>query len=58
MHSPRLVERLKDHALAVLFVLLALSLTLALQAVASRTYSERSAAPHDYAIQKCHNRMA
>ena len=38
MYSPRLVERLKHHALAVLFVLLALSLTLALQAVASRAY--------------------
>ena len=34
----RIVERLKHHALAVLFVLLAFSLTLALQAVTSRAY--------------------
>ena len=38
MQSPRAVQRLKHHALAVLFVLLALVLTLALQAVASRAY--------------------
>ena len=38
MHSPQAVKHLKHHALAVLFVLLALVLTLALQAVASRAY--------------------
>ena len=38
MRPRRLVERLKQHALAVLFVLLAFGLTLALQAVTSRAF--------------------
>ena len=38
MRPPHVVERLKHHALAVLFVLLAFGLTLALQAVTSRAY--------------------
>jgi signal transduction histidine kinase len=38
MRRQRIVGRLKHHALAVLFVLLAFGLTLALQAVASRAY--------------------
>ena len=38
MRSQRPLVRLKHHALAVLFVLLAFGLTLALQAVASRAY--------------------
>ena len=36
--SPHAVDRLKHHALAILFVLLAFGLTLALQAVTSRAY--------------------
>ena len=38
MRPQRPLERLKHHALAVLFVLIAFGLTLALQAVADRAY--------------------